>query len=294
MGIVSNAQRYIGFKTEYKYNTWLQTAAAINPGNSGGPLIDTDGQIVGINTLGIFGSGLGFSIPAPVVQDIVARLKRDGKVPRAYTGLRLQALKDFHSNTFIDSENGVLITGVEENSPAEQAGIQAGDILLEVNGQPIEGTYAEMLPAIWRFLADLELNSAAKLKVLRTGQSLSLGLIPRAKGKLEGEDFDRARWKMTVKEINKYRTPRLHYMHGDGIYIQGIKYPGNAADAGLHSRDIIVKLDNKPVRVMEDMKTIYEQILGDERREKKVSLEIKRNGLTRWFVLDYQKDYEEE
>ncbi len=190
LGIISNAQRYIGFKTEYKYNTWLQTDAAINPGNSGGPLINTDGQIVGINTLGIFGSGLGFSIPAPVAQDIVARLKRDRKVLRAHTGLRLQALKDFHSNTFIDSENGVLITGVEENSPAEKAGIQAGDILLELNGQPVQGTYAEMLPAIWCFLADLELDKAAKLKILRTEQSLTLRLTPKAKGKLEGDDFD--------------------------------------------------------------------------------------------------------
>ena len=64
LGIISNAQRYIGFDTEYKYNTWIQTDAAINPGNSGGPLIDTSGAIVGINTLGVDGSGIGFSIPA--------------------------------------------------------------------------------------------------------------------------------------------------------------------------------------------------------------------------------------
>jgi serine protease Do len=77
LGIVSNAHRYIGFQTEYKYNTWIQTDAAINPGNSGGPLINTKGEIVGINTLGVEGTGLGFSIPAERVQDIVTRLKRD-------------------------------------------------------------------------------------------------------------------------------------------------------------------------------------------------------------------------
>ena len=84
LGIISNAHRYIGFDTEYKYNTWIQTDAAINPGNSGGPLIDTKGAIVGINTLGIDGSGIGFSIPAARVQDVVERLKRDGKVVRVH------------------------------------------------------------------------------------------------------------------------------------------------------------------------------------------------------------------
>jgi len=294
LGIISNAQRYIGFKTEYKYNTWLQTDAAINPGNSGGPLINTDGEIVGINTLGLFGSGIGFSLPGPVVQEIVARLKRDGKVARAYTGLRLQALKDFHSDTFLDSEHGVLITGVEENSPAAVSGALAGDILVELNGKPVEGTYAEMLPAIWGLLADLPVDKVSEAKILRGGSPKTLKLTPRAKGKIEGDDFDCSRWRMTVKEINKYRTPRLHYLYGEGVYIQGIKRPGNAADAGLGEMDIIIKLDNKPVKTIEDIKKIYQGITADKKRAKKVAFEIKRSGLTRWVVLDYQKDYDEE
>lgn len=294
LGIISNAQRYIGFKTEYKYNTWLQTDAAINPGNSGGPLINTDGKIVGINTLGIFASGVGFSIPAPVVREIVARLKQSGKVVRTYTGLRLQALRDFHSNTFVDGERGVLITGVEENSPAAEAKIQAGDILLEINGRCIEGIYAEMLPAIWRMLADLPLDAKVEIKILRGGEERTVTLNPEKKGKLEGDDFDCHRWGMTIKEINKYRNQRLYYMHGEGVYIQGVKYPGNASDAGLRSKDIIVKLDNKPIKAIDEVKKIYEQAVADEEREKKVMVEIMREGLRKWIVLDYRKDYEEE
>lgn len=294
LGIISNAQRYIGFKTEYKYNTWLQTDAAINPGNSGGPLINTEGKIVGINTLGIMGSGLAFSIPAPIVQEIVAQLKRDGKVVRAYTGLRLQALKDFHSNTFVDSKRGVLVTGVEENSPAAEAKIRAGDIMLEVRGKRVDGTYAEMLPAIWRLLAKLPLGEKVEMKILRGSVEETLTLVPEEKGKLEGDDFDCHRWGMTVKEINKYRNPRLYYMHGEGVYIRGVKYPGNAADSELNSRDIIVKLDNRPVKTIDDVKKIYEEIIADEKREKKAMFEIKRGGLRKWVVLDYRKDYEEE
>lgn len=294
LGIVSNAQRYIGFETEYKYNTWIQTDAAINPGNSGGPLIDTQGRIVGINTLGLMGSGVGFSIHASMVQDIVDQLKRDGRVVRAYTGLRIQALKDFHSNTFVDSEHGVLITGVEENSPSAEADIRTGDILLAINNAPVEGTYAEMLPQIWRRLAELTIGEPVSMQLQRGSQTIQVTITPEEKGKLEGEDFDCRRWNMTVKEINKYRTPRLYYLKAKGVYIQGVKYPGNASSSGLSRRDIISKIDNEPMETIEDVKQIYEQIVQDEQREKKVMFEILRSGLRKWIVLDYRRDYEEE
>ena len=294
LGIISNAQRYIGFKTEYKYNTWLQTDATINPGNSGGPLINTDGEIVGINTLGIFGSGLGFSIPAPIVQESVKQLKQNGKVIRAYTGLRLQALKDFHSNTFINSERGVLITGVEEGSPAAEAEVQAGDILLEVGGKSVNGMYAEMLPETWCLLADLPFGEGAEVSILRGSEEKTLTLFPEEKGKLEGEDFDCHRWGMTAKEINKYRDQHMYYMYGEGVYVQGVKYPGNAADSGLGGRDVIIKMDNKSIKTISDLKDVYESILADEDREKKVMFEIMRGGLRKWIVLDYRKDYEED
>jgi len=294
LGIVSNAQRYIGFKTEYKYNTWIQTDAAINPGNSGGPLIDTQGRIVGINTLGIGGSGMGFSIPASTVQDTVARLKRDGRVVRAYTGLRLQALKDFHSNTFVDAERGVLIAGVEENSPAAVAGMQAGDILLIVGDRAVDGTYAEMLPAIWCTLANLEIDEAVSMRFLRGAETSRVSVTPEEKGTLEGEDLDCRRWNMTVKEINKYRTPRLYFLRQKGVYIQGVKRAGNASSSGMSRRDIILKIDNKPAETIENVKEIYESLMQDEQREKKVMFEILRGGLRKWIVLDYRRDYEEE
>ncbi|MFP4053614.1 MAG: S1C family serine protease, partial [Phycisphaerae bacterium] len=101
-GIVSNTQRYLGFSSHHRFNLWFQTDAAINPGNSGGPLVDVDGWIIGINTLGTWADGIGFSIPSNVVRDVIGRLRNraDGvnpdkwpvKVQRAYTGLQLQPL----------------------------------------------------------------------------------------------------------------------------------------------------------------------------------------------------------
>ncbi len=294
LGIISNAQRYIGFDTEYKYNTWIQTDAAINPGNSGGPLIDTRGNIVGINTLGIDGSGIGFSIPASHVQTVVERLKREGKVARAYVGLRLQALKDFHSNTFVDAEHGVLIAGVEDNSPAAAAGIRPGDILLAIDGKAVEGLYAEMLPAIWRTLVDLKADTAVPLELQRGSEKIQVRVTPQLKGRSEGEDFDCRRWNMTVKEINKDRTPQLYYLREKGVFIQGIRYPGNAAISGLSRRDIILSIDKEPIQSATDVKRVYERIVNDEKREKKVVVEVLRGGLRNWVVLDYRRDYEQE
>jgi serine protease Do len=294
LGIISNAERYIGFDTEYKYNTWIQTDAAINPGNSGGPLIDTKGAIVGINTLGVEGSGLGFSIPASRVQDVVGRLKRDGKVVRAYTGLRLQALKDFHSNTFVEAEHGVLVCGVEEGSPADEAGIRAGDLLLAIDGKPVDGAYAEMLPAIWRTLADLKFDGPVPLELVRGGEKTRVEIKPQQKGASEGGDFDCRRWNMTVKEINKDRTPQLYYLRQKGVFIQGTRYPGNAENSGLGRRDIILTIDREPVATIADVKRVYERIVSDEKREKKVVVEVLRSGLPKWIVLDYRRDYEQQ
>jgi len=186
LGILSNTQRYIGFRTMYKYNLWIQTDAAINPGNSGGPLVDTQGRIVGINTLGITFGSMGFSIPSNEVKKIVARLKKDGKCVRAWTGLELQALKDFDSNTFIDSEDGVLIKGVEEDSPADRAGVRSGDILLQVNGKKIHGMYVEQLPHIRWALADLPAGKPVRLTIRRAGRDQAVELTPVLKGAIEG------------------------------------------------------------------------------------------------------------
>jgi serine protease Do len=229
-----------------------------------------------------------------MVQTVMMQLKQDGQVVRAYTGLRLQALKDFHSNTFIDVAHGVLITGVEENSPAAEAGIRAGDILQRIDGQAVDGIYAEMLPAIWCLLADLPLDTPVSLALQRGSETFQATITPEEKGQLEGEDLDCRRWNMTVKEINKYRTPRLYYLQKKGVYIQGVKRPGNAVSSGLARRDIIVKIDGTPVETIDQVGQIYERIIADQQREKKVMFEVLRSGLRKWIVLDYRRDYDEE
>ena len=323
LGIISNTRRYIGFNTQYQYNLWLQTDAAINPGNSGGPLVNTEGKVVGINTLGAsFAGGIGFAIPSNVVQEVAGRLKEKArvtdekdwpvKVDRAYTGLQLQAMKDFNTNTFTKGyeqpssaatapaktgaqEFGVLVQNVERGSPAEEAGIQAGDLLLKVADQYIQGEYVEELPTIRRLLADLPVDKPTALTIIREGDLTEIKITPVLKGKFEGEDFELRRWNFTVKEITKFSNPGLYFQQKQGVFIQGVRYSGNASDAGLRVNDIILKIGDVPIKTIEDVKKAYEKYVNDATLpEKKVLINIKRGGNQDWKTLNWTKDYLEE
>ncbi len=348
-GIVSNTRRYLGFSSHHRFNLWFQTDAAINPGNSGGPLVDVDGRIIGINTLGTWADGIGFSIPSNVVRDVVGRLRKRAdsvepakwpvKVQRAYTGLQLQPLKDFNTNTFTNAEVGVLVRSVDADSPAAKAGIHDGDLLLGTRQTAISGVYIEDLPTIERFLADLPVDANNTIYVARK-QSISdpntpmvdanagLGkprdalhfggpsagtktstvvesrdvggralyvtqLRPIIRGKFEGEDLDLKRWNLTVKEISQYKNPTLHfYQPGGGVYIQGIRYPGNAEDAGLSVNDIILKIGDTEVKTLADVREAYDSLVGNKKLgEKKVLFTIKRQNRRNWKILDWSTDY---
>ena len=338
LGIISNTKRYIGFTTQHRYNLWLQTDAAINPGNSGGPLVDTEGRVIGINTLGTWSGSIGFAIPSNVVQDVIGRMKiaaaktdKDkwpAKVQRTYTGLQLQALNDFNTNTFTDSTRGVLIQNVDAESPTMKAGIKNGDILLAVNDVPVDGLYVEDLPMLRVMLADLPVEGTAQILIARKGVTTDKELLPSAarlvtaaerfrldcvpaigkrgmlvipfqpitRGKFEGEDFDCKRWNLTVKEITKFSNPSLHFLHpAGGVFIQGVRYPGNASDAELLVNDIILTIGKAEIKTNADVQKAYEALIGDKTlTEKKVLFKIKRNGFIDWKILNWQKDYLQE
>jgi serine protease Do len=320
LGIVSNTKRYLGFSSRYQYNLWIQTDAAINPGNSGGPLVNTRGQVIGINTLGVGGAGIGFSVPSNVVKDIVAKIKAAAaqetgaatapaasrpsggvpkepvKVKRAWTGLGLQPLIDLQTTTLTDSKDGVLVQSVDKNSPAEAAGFVSGDILLSVNGRGVLGKYVEDLPPLRVMLSELPVEEPVKMLVRRGGEEVSLQLTPASKGKFEGQDYELRQWNMTVKEITKFSNPQLYFLHPEGgVYIQGVRYPGNARDAGLSHNDIILKIGQADIKTLEDVRKAYEELVKDkDRPEKKVLITIKRGAFREWKTLNWQKDYLQE
>ena len=142
-----------------------------------------DGRIIGINTLSMgAGENIGFAMPANVVKTVCDRLRKNGIVPRSWTGLKLQALKDYFTDTFTNAPGGVLISNVEDESPASFAGVHQGDILTRLNGEAITGTYVEDLPKIEWMLTELPPERAAKIEVLRGGKTENTDPDARAQG----------------------------------------------------------------------------------------------------------------
>ncbi len=289
-GIVSSLERVFDFAP---YNLWIQTDAAINPGNSGGPLVNIEGRIIGINARGMRGAdNLGFAIPAEVVTQVVDRLIRDGKVRRASTGLKLQALKDFSKSAFVDARQGVLAASVDEGSPAETAGLRAGDLIVAVQGEPVRGMYETDLPALERRFADLPVGSPVKVDVQRGAQTLSFSLTPVLKGSQEGEDFECKRWDLTVKEITKFSDPFLHFQRARGVYVQGIKFTGNARASGIAANDILLEVAGRPIDSLKDVREAYDAALALDKGKRKVVVRLLRLGYRRLAVLDFEKDSE--
>jgi len=289
-GIISYTRRYL---EEGPYNLWIQTDAAINPGNSGGPLVNTAGEIIGINTLGTWADNIAFSIPSNTVKEVAELLKKNGKkgVMRTWTGITFQALKDYSKETIIESDKGVLIASVQENSPAGLAGIQSGDLILSCDKKPINGIYLEDLPAIRAFFAKLKISSTVEIAIERDKKILTKHMTLKPKGKVKGDDFECKRWSMTLKEINKFANPNVYFFRKKGVFVQGTDSPGNAALSGLSRGDILITIDGKDITSLADAKKIYEESLKKPDHKKKLLIQLIQQGHKEFRILDYRRDF---
>jgi len=295
LGIVSNARRHLE-SAQHPFNNWVQTDAAINPGNSGGPLVNTRGEVIGINTLAFRqANDLGFAIPVDVVKRVVERLLADGRVSRSSHGLTLRALVDYSQNTIFEGKAGVIVDDVAPASPAEAAGLRKGDRILTVAGRPVRGRYMEDLPEIRWLLADLAPGKPAALTLRRGAEELALELVPEEDEEIADEGLECDRWDATFQRITRLQTPELLFWRPEkGIYVLGVSYPGNAASSGLRPQDIVLRVDGEDVRSLDDMKRIYERVLAEEREKKHVLIEVLRRGYRQLVALDYGPDYDQE
>ncbi len=292
LGIVSSTTRYLPGRSEY--SLWIQTDASINPGNSGGPLVNSEGEVIGINTLAAASGGdMGFAVPANTVRRIADSLRAHGEVRRSWTGIRLQPLRDFDRNIFFEGDQGVVVASVDKGSPGMRAGVRVGDIIMRIGDSPVRGVNYEDLPAIQTRLGDLPVDREIAVVLRRDGNDLTVALVPRAKGKVEGADFELKDWNLTVKAINEFESPTLYFFVKEGVYVQGVRSPGNASAAGLRRGDILMKVGGEAVPTIEALQAVYEKTLSEGGREKKVLVEVLRGGLTYQIVLDYSTKYKD-
>lgn len=265
----------------------IQTDAVINPGNSGGPLVDTHGTVVGINTLGVqMAASLGFAIPIDVVKRVVERLRTDGRVLRSWSGLTLRPLVDYAQGTVFDGEKGVIVDDVAPASPAERAGVQKGDRLLEVAGRETNGRYREDLPEILWTLADLPDGRPAALVVERAGTRLRVSVVPELCDGCDVLGFEAPRWGSTFQAITRDRVPDLAFQRKSGVYVLGVKYPGPAAEAGLREGDILLSVDRVAVGDLAALAAAYERVCLSDGGRPSVLLEILRDGRRTFLAVD--------
>jgi len=291
IGIISCTTRYLEGNSEY--SSWLQTDAAINPGNSGGPLVNTAGEVVGINTRG-GGTNLGFSVPAKTVQFIAAQLRKNGKVDWSWTGLQLQPLRDFNRNIYFAGKKGVIVAGTDPESPARRAGIKLKDRILKINGQAVAAMWEEDLPAVRKLVGLLAKGKGAKLEIKRDDALITVTMTPREKGKVEGDELGCPRWDLSVKSINQFDNPNLYFHRKKGVYVFAVKYPGNASTAGLRVKDIIIKIGKDEIATLADIKKVHKAALDNIKKNHKVLVVVLRGGLMRQVLLDFSRDYERE
>ena len=271
-GIVSAKGRVIGAGP---YDDFIQTDASINPGNSGGPLLDMNGAVVGINTAIIAGGeGIGFAIPVNMAKTIFDQLRADGEVTRGWIGVGIQSL-DKSLKEYYGVDKGVLVAEVFPGEPADKAGILANDIILSVNGKPVDSS-RELSQGV----SGLSVGEKAVLKVRRDGDTKTIKVtvsrrdeaaLAAGGGPAKKETADALG--IQVADL----TPEISRRYGidtTGVFVAGVQPDGPAAKAGLRNGDIIMEINHKPVKTSSD----YARIVKGFEKGKPVQLYIRRAG----------------
>lgn len=287
-GIISNHRRYFedargvrGYETG-SFNTWLQTDAAINPGNSGGPLVTEDGRVVGISSRGYLGANnLGFAIPANTARRVVQALQDTGTVVRSYIGLVPGALRDLESFYSLELNTGMLIDSVDRGSPAAAAGLRAGDILLAINGQKVDGRFPEQLPPIQDTVASLSVGTPVKLTVKRGAETRDHVVVTERLESRVGEEIALEKWGLTARKVSRAFARENQLPDATGMVVLGVQPGFPAAIAGLARGDIITTINQTKVVTLDvarEAHANYEQapqpMLVEAQRNFRVSLYV--------------------
>lgn len=286
MGVVSSIDRYFEDQGQMisPYNLWIQTDAAINPGNSGGPLINLEGKVVGINARGVFmAENLGFAIPINLAREVSQKLMANKKISRSWIGIELQSIKDLRDYLQNPDLTGALVSNVDAKSPADKAGLKAGDVLLSVNNFDINAEFEEDLPAIRKVISDLPAFQKVQLTILRDGKKQNLQITPALEPFEEQPEFECEGWGLVVKSINQsvYRIQNLPDYNG--VLVAAVKSGNPAEKAGLRAGDVIRSVNQEQIKNLDSFKEIYQKLIDAD--SKTIFFEALRQGAPYFAVI---------
>ncbi len=287
MGIVSAKGRAFGGAIEH-YEDFIQTDAAINPGNSGGALLDLHGDLIGINTAIISGGsggnqGVGFAIPINMAHNVMQQIVDHGKVIRGQLGVAIQSVDADMAKAFgLTQGGGALIAEVTPGSPAAKAGIERGDIILDLNDLPVNAPADLSL-----HIAETAPGTIVHLKISRNGQtrdvSVTLGqLSEETQASTGGENGGAALQGVQVQDL----TPGIAHDLGisstaSGVVIASVDPSSTAAAAGLDRGDVIHEVNRKPVHNVSE----YDRVVAAV-HDQSVLLLVGRGSATRYVVVE--------
>ncbi|OCK54771.1 Do family serine endopeptidase [Bradyrhizobium sp. LMTR 3] len=292
-GIVSASGRDIG---NGPYDDFIQIDAPVNKGNSGGPAFDTNGEVMGVNTAIYSPSGgsvgIAFSIPASTVKNVIAQLKDKGSVSRGWIGVQIQPVtSDIADSLGMKKAEGALVAEPQANGPAAKAGIQSGDVITAVNGEPVKDARE-----LARTIGSLAPGAAVKLNVLQKGQdkvvNLTLGQLPNTietKADIGKEDKGSATKGTDVPKLGLTVAPANTVAGAgrEGVVVTEVDPKSAAAERGFKEGDVILEVAGKSVTSAGDVR----QALDAARTESKnsVLMRVKSGGSSRFVAVPLAK-----
>ncbi|MBU4121182.1 MAG: DegQ family serine endoprotease [Proteobacteria bacterium] len=255
-GIVSAKSRVIG---SGPYDNFIQTDASINPGNSGGPLINLQGEVVGINTAIVAsGQGIGFAIPINMAKEIALQLQKQGHVTRGLLGVAIQDMTpELAKSLGLKESKGALVSQVVPGGPADKAGIEQGDVIVNFDGRTVSDS--KDLP---RVVASTQVGKTVTVKLFRDGKEVER----QAKvGEMEKENASAANSPIhpslgvTVQNVTPQIARELGLKKSTGVVVTGVEPGSPAAEAMIQVGDVIQAVNRKPVKNVDDFVKIVEK-----------------------------------
>lgn len=291
-GIVSASGRDIG---SGPYDDFIQIDAPVNKGNSGGPAFDVSGEVMGVNTAIYSPSGgsvgIAFSIPASTVKNVIAQLKDKGTVSRGWIGVQIQPVtSDIADSLGMKKAEGALVAEPQANGPAAKAGIESGDVITAVNGEPVKDA-----KELARTIGGLAPGNAVKLNVLHKGQdkviNLTLGQLPKtveAKADL-GDDSAKPNRGTDVPKLGMTVAPANSVAGAgkEGVVVTEVDPKSAAAERGFKEGDVILEVGGKTVASADDVRDAISAARGDNKNS--VLMRVKSGGSSRFVAVPLAK-----
>ena len=261
-------------------NDFIQTDAAIDPGSSGGPLVNLRGEVIGINSIGL-GRGQGFTIPINTANEVKNKLLSGGTIQRGFLGVTIQPLSRDYARYYGSPRlEGILISDIISDSPAEKAGLKPGDIIVEYNGAKISAEKEEDLNKFQFLVSESQVGKPAILKIMRNGRDTTITTEMSVQPKVKADEFETP-FGFTVQEITDAIYQQYMLEDREGVLVSFVEVGGVASTAMLDEDDVIKKVEDFEIKNLDDFKKSLAQV----KDKKQIMLTVKRGKNNRFILL---------